>query len=51
MIILGVILLIVGALTDLSFLYALGGLLVVIGIVLTVLGFLGRAVGGRKTWF
>lgn len=51
MIILGIILLIVGALTGLSILYAIGGLLVVVGIVLTVLGFLGRAVGGRRTYF
>ena len=51
MIILGIILLIVGAVTGLSILYTIGGILLVVGIVLSVLGALGRGIGGRRTYF
>jgi hypothetical protein len=51
MIILGIILLIIGALTGLSILYTIGGILVVVGVVLWILGAVGRPVGGRKVWF
>ncbi|MBC3190481.1 hypothetical protein H7X46_05315 [Pseudonocardia sp. C8] len=51
MIILGLILLLVGYFTGISLLYYLGGLLVLIGVVLLVLGAVGRPVGGRKAWF
>ncbi|HEV7469547.1 MULTISPECIES: hypothetical protein [unclassified Pseudonocardia] len=51
MIILGLILLVVGYLTGLSLLYYLGGLLLIVGIVLLILGSVGRPVGGRKVWF
>ncbi len=51
MIVLGIILLIIGALTDLSILYTIGGILVVVGLILTVLGSIGRGVGGRRTYF
>lgn len=51
MIILGIILLIVGAVTGLSILYTIGGILLVVGIVLSVMGALGRGIGGRKTYF
>jgi hypothetical protein len=51
MIILGLILLVVGYLTGLSLLYTIGGILLVIGIVLLILGRVGRPVGGRKVWF
>lgn len=51
MIILGVILLLVGWFTSISLLYYLGGLLVIIGVVLMILGAVGRPVGGRKAWF
>jgi hypothetical protein len=50
-IILGLILLVVGYLTGLSLLYYLGGLLLIVGIVLLILGSVGRPVGGRKVWF
>ena len=50
MIVLGVILLLIGYFTGISILYTIGGILVVIGIVLWVLGAVGRQVGGRKVW-
>jgi hypothetical protein len=46
MIVLGVILLLIGYFTGISILYTIGGILVVIGIVLWVLGAVGRQVGG-----
>ena len=51
MIVLGIILLLIGYFTGLSILYTIGGILVVIGIVLWILGAVGRPVGGRKVWF
>jgi Family of unknown function (DUF6131) len=52
MIILGIILIVVGALVpNLSILYTIGGILVVIGLILWILGAVGRPVGGRKVWF
>jgi Family of unknown function (DUF6131) len=51
MIVLGVILLVIGFLLGVSILWALGLILVVIGVVLWILGATGRAVGGRKHWY
>lgn len=51
MIILGLILLLVGYFTGITLLYYLGGLLLLVGVVLLVLGAVGRPVGGRKAWF
>jgi len=51
MIILGLILLLIGWLTGLTLLYYVGGILLVVGLVLLVLGNVGRPVGGRKVWF
>ncbi|WP_225829674.1 DUF6131 family protein [Streptomyces sp. NK08204] len=51
MIILGIILLIIGFLTGLSFLWTIGIILVVIGLILWVLGMLGHAVGGRRHYW
>ena len=51
MIILGIILLIVGALLNVGFLYALGGILVVIGVILWILGAVGRPVAGRRYYY
>ncbi|UXA18252.1 hypothetical protein [Mycobacterium sp. SMC-4] len=51
MIVLGIILLLIGYFTTLPFLYTIGGILIVIGIVLFILGAVGRPVGGRKVWF
>ncbi|MGJ9425506.1 DUF6131 family protein [Nesterenkonia halotolerans] len=51
MIILGLILLIVGAVIDVSILWTIGIILVVVGAILWILGSLGRAVGGRKHYW
>jgi len=51
MIVLGIILLIIGFLTDISILWTLGIILVVIGLILAVLGAAGREVGGRRHWY
>lgn len=51
MIILGLILLIVGAVIDVSILWTIGIILVAVGAVLWILGSLGRAVGGRKHYW
>jgi hypothetical protein len=52
MIVLGIILIVVGAVVPtLHILYTIGGFLVLIGIVLFILGAVGRPVGGRKVWF
>lgn len=51
MIILGVILIIIGALADIGILYTLGAILAVIGVVLFILGAMGNAVGGRNHYY
>ncbi len=51
MLILGVILIILGALLNISILYTIGIILVVIGAVLWLLGSMGRAVGPRKHYW
>jgi hypothetical protein len=51
MIILGIILIIIGALANIGILYTLGAILVVVGIVLWILGATGRAVGGRAHYW
>ncbi len=51
MIILGLILLIIGWLTSISWLTTIGVILVVIGAVLWILGATGRAVGGRAHYY
>jgi hypothetical protein len=50
-IILGVILLILGALLDIGILYTIGGILAVIGVVLWLLGSFGRQVGPRPHYY
>ena len=51
MIVLGIILLIAGFLLKISILWTIGIVVLVIGLVLTLLGTMGRAVGGRKTYY
>ena len=51
MIVLGVILLLIGFLADISILWTIGIVLLVVGAVLAILGGVGRKVGGRKHWF
>lgn len=51
MILLGVILIILGAILGISILYTLGVVLLVIGAVLWVLGSMQRGVGGRRHYW
>lgn len=52
MIILGLILLIVGALVPkLAILFTIGIILLIVGLVLLVLGYAGHPVGGRRSWY
>ncbi len=51
MIVLGIILVVVGYFTGLAILETIGGILVFIGVVLWILGAVGRPVAGRKVWF
>lgn len=51
MIILGIILWLLGYLLGIGILSTLGIILVVVGIVLLILGQIGRPVAGRKVWF
>lgn len=50
-IILGVILILLGALLDIGILYTLGGILAVVGVILWLLGAFGRQVGPRAHYY
>lgn len=51
MIILGIVLLLIGALAGIPILYTIGGILVVVGAVLWILGSLDRGIGGRRHYW
>ncbi|WP_187774208.1 DUF6131 family protein [Lolliginicoccus suaedae] len=51
MIVLGIILLVVGWLTGIQIVWTLGIVALVIGVILAILGAIGRPVGGRRTWY
>jgi hypothetical protein len=51
MFILGVILIIIGALLSIPILYTIGIVLAVVGLVLWVLGAAGRGIGGRAHYY
>jgi hypothetical protein len=51
MIILGIILLVVGLVAKISILTTIGIILLIVGAVLTLLGALGRPVGGRRSYY
>ncbi|WP_200959737.1 DUF6131 family protein [Mycobacterium sp. Root135] len=51
MIVLGIILLVAGFLLHIPILWTIGIILVVVGLILTLLGSAGRAVGGRRTYY
>jgi hypothetical protein len=51
MIVLGAILLILGFVLNISILWTIGIVLLVIGAVFWILGSVGRPVGGRKAWY
>jgi hypothetical protein len=51
MIILGIVLIVAGFLFKISLVWTIGLILVVIGLVLMVMGRMGRPVGGRRHYF
>ena len=51
MIILGVILLIIGFIAKIPILWTIGIVVLVIGLILALLGMMGRAVGGRAHYY
>ena len=51
MILLGVILLIIGFVAKIAFVWTIGIVLVVVGAILALLGMAGREVAGRKHWY
>ncbi len=51
MFILGIILIIIGAVLNIPILYSIGVVLALIGAVLWLLGSMGRAVGGRSHYW
>ncbi len=51
MIVLGLVLLLLGALLDISILWTIGIILVVVGAVLWILGSTGRAIGPRAHYW
>jgi hypothetical protein len=50
-IVLGVILLILGAVLNIPILWTIGIILAVVGIILWILGAAGREIGGRRYWY
>jgi hypothetical protein len=48
---LGVVLLIVAAVFNIGWLWFIGGILLVLGLIFWILGALGRAVGGRRHYY
>jgi hypothetical protein len=51
MIILGIVLVVVGAAAGIVILKTIGVILLVVGVTLWILGTMGRAVGGRKHYY
>jgi hypothetical protein len=51
MIILGIILLLIGFIAKIAILWSLGILVIVVGLILLLLGSMGRAVGGRRHYY
>jgi Family of unknown function (DUF6131) len=51
LIILGIILLVLGAILNAGILWVIGAILVVLGVIFWILGALGRAVGGRRHYY
>lgn len=51
MIVLGVVLLLIGFIAKIPILWSIGILVLVVGLVLLLLGAMGRAVGGRRHYY
>ena len=51
MIILGIVLLVIGAIANIGILWVIGAILVVLGLIFWILGAMGRAGGGRPHYY
>jgi hypothetical protein len=51
MIILGIVLLVIGAIANIGILWVIGAILVVLGLIFWILGAMGRAVGCRTHYY
>jgi len=51
LIIAGIVLLLLGLLLGVGILYTIGIILIIVGAVLWVIGYTGRAVGGRRHYY
>lgn len=51
MIVLGVVLMLIGLIAQIPILWSIGILILVVGLVLLVLGMMGREVGGRRHYY
>jgi uncharacterized membrane protein HdeD (DUF308 family) len=51
MIILGLVLLIIGFIAKIAILWTIGIVVLLVGLILAVLGAMGRAVGGRRHYY
>lgn len=51
LIVLGIILLIIGAVAAIHILWVIGGILLIVGLIMLVLGGTDRAIGGRRHYF
>lgn len=51
MILLGIVLLIIGAIAGLSIFWVLGGVIVVVGVVFAIAGHAGHQLAGRSHWY
>lgn len=51
MIVAGIVLLLLGFLLNISILWTLGIIVLVVGVILMLLGGMGRAVGGRRHYY
>jgi hypothetical protein len=51
MLILGIILIVIGAIANIGILYTIGAILAVVGLILWILGAVGRPLGGRAHYY
>lgn len=51
MVIIGVVLVVIGFVTGIPFLWAVGAIVLVVGLALWLLGSIGHAVGGRSHYY
>jgi Family of unknown function (DUF6131) len=51
MIILGIVLLVAGFLLKIPILWSVGIIVLLVGVLLTVMGSMGHAIGGRRTYY